>query len=67
MSDLGRETGCRDCSRCTDSFATNVVLAPWHVLGGIVGGLTVNLFKRSCPECKHLMQYHQKIEERFAD
>jgi hypothetical protein len=64
------KTGCRDCSNCTESLVTSTVLIPARVVGGIVGGLTVNLFKRKCPQCKHLMQYHRKVgagDRRFED
>jgi hypothetical protein len=47
-----------------------LVLLPWRIVGGILGALTVNLFKKSCPECRHLMQYHRMVkpgEARLAD
>jgi hypothetical protein len=59
--------GCRDCSKCTESAAVTLIWMPWRIVGGIIGALTVNWFKRKCPQCGHLMQYHQKIAGRLAD
>ena len=58
---MSRNNNCRDCKRCTSSFMGNLFGAPAHIVGGAVGGVTVNLFKRHCPVCGHIMGDHKKV------
>ena len=61
---------CRDCKRCTKSFFGNLIGAPAHIVGGAVGGLTVNLFRSHCPVCNHIMIDHKLVDagdKRFQD
>jgi ribosomal protein S27AE len=67
---MAKKNHCRDCKRCTSSFFGNLVGAPAHIVGGAVGGVTVNLFRRHCPQCGHIMVEHKKVaagDKRFED
>lgn len=64
---MPRHTGCRDCTRCTESALTGCLLAPFRILFSIftVWGL---LGARKCPQCGHPLKWHQRdATGRFAD
>jgi hypothetical protein len=51
--------GCRDCGRCTESWAQWLLLEPFRLMiYCLLGGFLVCMFFRECPRCRHLMMQH---------
>jgi len=60
-------SGCRDCSRCTESVFTGCLLLPFRIIFGIFL-LPFRMAQRKCPQCGHPIAWHARdATGRFKD
>jgi hypothetical protein len=59
--------GCRDCSVCTESCVVRLVKLPFRVAWTLLTFWNIGLFRRHCPQCRHLMSRYRMIGGRFID
>jgi hypothetical protein len=52
--------GCRDCTRCTESIITSLVLGIPRMIIWFLTFWNFGLFVRRCPRCGHRMGIHQR-------
>lgn len=52
--------GCRDCSRCTESFITRLLFLFPRLFVGLLFGWNVGLFHKYCPQCGHRLSLHSR-------
>jgi hypothetical protein len=60
-------SGCRDCSRCTESAIWTLLLLPLRICIWFLTIWNIRLFQRYCPECHHPMNRHRMVRGRFQD
>jgi hypothetical protein len=60
--------GCRDCSRCTESAFTSLLLSIPRLILAILFRWNIGLFQRYCPTCGHRMALHaRRADGSFKD
>lgn len=57
---------CRDCKRCTESSFKRMLAGPFRLLAA-PAARTARMLKKKCRQCGHPLDWHQKIDGRFAD
>lgn len=62
---MGR--GCRDCEDCTEMTILYLMRLPFRVVWSLLTFWNIGLFRRRCPQCRHLLRRHHKVRGRFAD
>jgi hypothetical protein len=60
--------GCRDCSRCTESAFTTMIMGLWRLIFFICGGFLVRAVQKTCPQCGHPLRWHaRRADGSFRD
>jgi len=61
-------SGCRDCSRCTETAAKGCVAALPRIVWELLTFWNIGLFVKKCPVCKHPMRLHaRRADGSFKD
>lgn len=59
--------GCRDCTRCTESCLTTLIMLPFRIIFSPLT-LLLRTTQRKCPRCGHPIAMHAKDKQgRFKD
>lgn len=60
--------GCRDCKQCAQSPIGKLIGFCARLMYLFCLSWNIGLFLKGCPQCKHLMRWHQRDEAgRFKD
>lgn len=59
--------GCRDCTRCTETAMTGMIMALPRLVWWACTAWNIGLVVKRCPQCRHLMSVHKMVEGRFVD
>jgi hypothetical protein len=57
---------CRDCKRCTESGLKRLVAGPGRALASPISA-PARMMKKKCRVCGHPLNWHEKLDGRFAD
>ena len=61
-------SGCRDCSKCTESAAKGLIAGIPRLIIWVFTFWNIGLFQKKCPQCGHKMGIHSKRGDgSFAD